>query len=70
MGDLMKKMEDIKAQKVRNNYYFLIYFYAILVINIVADGYLVYKIGENLGDGVYKTNAEKWNWDIDWAILV
>ena len=70
MGDFLKKIEDIKAKKARNNYYFLIYFYAILVINIVADGYLVYKIGKNLGNDNYKTNAEKWNWEIDGFYLV
>jgi hypothetical protein len=53
MGDFLKKIEDIKAQKKRNDCYFLIYFCAILVINIVADVSLVFLIKKNLGNGDY-----------------
>ncbi len=70
MGDFLKKIEDIKAQKVKNDCYFLIYFYAILVINIVADVSLVFLIKNYLGDGKYEANADKWYWKIDGFYLV
>jgi hypothetical protein len=70
MGEFLKKIEGIKAKKARNDHYFLIYFYAIVSINIVADVCLVFIIRSKLNNpNLNDLGHEGWDSETDIPLL-